>query len=113
VYRYEENSNRLSYIENHPKKGGSPGNPNFMYDPNGNMVIDKSKNLVITYDWRDMAVSFRFYSRLPDLAELNWSTLHQLDSRTDLALLSEVIMIYDADGNRVLKTTLSPKGGAQ
>ncbi|MBL8025791.1 MAG: hypothetical protein JNL74_05240, partial [Fibrobacteres bacterium] len=59
---------------------------NFEYDANGNMIRDRTKGLIIDYDWRNMPVRFKMY-------EL-WN-----DGSTKVA--SEVL--YDAAGNRVAK----------
>ncbi|MBD3420692.1 MAG: hypothetical protein GF398_11295 [Chitinivibrionales bacterium] len=75
-------SNRLAYIAGHNSKGDDD---NYDYDANGNMIYDKSKKMTINYDWRDMPTHFQFHD----------------DNGT---LLSEVIMLYDAAGNRVVKT---------
>ncbi len=100
-YQYNGGTNQLTRIENHEFKGG----PNtFIYDPDGNMVVDRSKNMVIDYDWRGLPVAFRFYNQLP--AGLNWRSIreHMLDTNHEnVDMLSKVTMLYDAGGNRVYK----------
>lgn len=102
-YVYKSNSNHLKYITGSSKEQVG-ADDNYLYDPNGNMVLDRSKNMVIEYDWKDMPVAFRFYSNIP--ASLTWSTLSTL---LDEELVSLVEMVYDASNKRVLK--LSYKAG--
>ena len=100
-YAYYTNTNRLN-------KTATGGNK-YYYDKHGNIVVDVNKKMAVEYDWRDMPVTFRFYNEIP-------AALPPLDSRGTLGvnpltyfesaqktLLSQVIMLYDASGNRVLK----------
>jgi RHS repeat-associated protein len=64
-------------------KDTSYSSPNYAYDFNGNITIDKSKRMDIVYDWRDMPLTFAL--------------------RSDSANWAQVKMLYDASGNRVLK----------
>jgi YD repeat-containing protein len=91
-YAYYGNSSRLlnNPIKNRPA--------NFIYDRNGNQVVDKSKKIVTIYDWRDMPVMFKFYLSLP--SDINWPVTGLDESQ----LVSQVAMMYDAAGDRVLKT---------
>jgi len=93
IYDYNSGTSRL---KNQPIKGQID---NFIFDPNGNMVLDKSKKMTIEYDWRDMPILFRFYSSIP--GNLTWTNLGSIDPGL---LVSQVAMMYDAAGNRVLKT---------
>lgn len=109
-YTYYQNSNRLKYAE-------SSGE--LIYDYRGRLVIDKRKKMVIVYDWRDLPVIFRFYSSIPDGIEYdekgnvivdgsyysNYQKYIKSISKDnpDCQLLSTVVMLYDAGGNRVLK----------
>lgn len=100
-YAYYPNTNRL-------QKAVS-GDNKYYYDKHGNMVVDVSKKIVIENDWRDMPVAFRFYNEMPTSPPLcnNQGTL-SVDPRTYFesdhkTLLSQVVMLYDASGNRVLK----------
>jgi hypothetical protein len=100
-YTYYPASSRLKRVSHQSQT------TNYLYDNYGNMVYDGSKKMVVTYDWRNLPVNFTFYSAL----------LQNVDSYTNgivtpaqLALLqgnmtpvSDVLMLYDADGNRVLK----------
>lgn len=83
---------------------------NYLYDPNGNMVLDRSKNMVIEYNWRDMPTKFKFYSDIPlddpSGDPLQWSDLSSLSIS---ALISEVQMMYDSQGNRVQKLSFHNK----
>jgi hypothetical protein len=104
TYSYYSQSNKLEKLI--PPESGSltrSENNNFVYDLDGNMILDKSKKMAISYDWRDMPVSFKFYDNNPAVASNS-----SLDF-TGCNLVSEVRMVYDASGNRVLKTTLTPK----
>ena len=99
-YVYKPNSNKLEKIT-HKKDPGSllpTSFPNYEYDANGNMIIDRSKKMAITYNWLNMPISFKFYASIP----IDINTL------SSLPVLSEVRMLYDASGNRVLKTTYVP-----
>jgi hypothetical protein len=33
----------------------------YIYDFNGNMIFDRSKQMSVQYDWRNMPVKFSFY----------------------------------------------------
>lgn len=106
-YNYKPKSSQLEYILGSVnKKPTTGGQPNYLYDPNGNMVLDRSKNMVIVYDSNNMPVLFKFYDDIPDIA-FAWNTLTQLDTRTDVIKLAEVEMLYDASGSRVKKLTYS------
>lgn len=106
-YVYQPGSSRLQYITNSQQDKTAQGNDNYIYDPNGNMVLDRSKNMVVVYDWRDMPVVFKFYDIIPDEPFL-WNTIGQLDARSDVAMVSCVGMVYDANGSRVAKKVYNP-----
>jgi YD repeat-containing protein len=109
-YNYIRNTNQLVGIANSPKAGLYQNPqvmpPNYVYDYNGNMVFDRSKGMVVTYDWRNLPVKFSFYKDIPvgplwnrvlsSYYDIQW---HQFSG----TLVSEVIMTYDASGNRVKK----------
>lgn len=103
TYNYNSGTNQLNSISNHQTK--STAN-NYLYDPNGNMILDFSKKMVVVYDWRDMPVSFKFYDQIPPYI-LNlvfaWIKLEQRITANGGVLKAEVKMVYDAQGNRVLK----------
>jgi YD repeat-containing protein len=111
-YKYYTANSRL-------KNTSGSDSTNYLYDKHGNLVVDKNKNMVIEYDWRDMPVAFRFYSAIPTtIGEASGTGQFQIalsEGETDLyrymarkvtdglTLLSQVVMCYDASGNRVLK----------
>jgi YD repeat-containing protein len=107
TYQYYENKNQLNKID-HKKDQDN----NYIYDPNGNMVLDFSKKMLVEYDWRDMPVKYKFFDQIPtsiltgDVSSL-W---HDLEGSITSPLVpghgkvvSEVDMNYDASGNRVTK----------
>ncbi len=107
-YTYKAGTNHLEHIPGSSKKQVS-GNPNYLYDPNGNMVLDRSKKMVVVYDWRDMPATFKIYDKIP-LKDDNdqvftWNNLSNLDNMSTVKLVSEVEMVYDAAGQRVQKIT--------
>ena len=71
--------------------------------------------MVIEYDWRDMPVAFRFYSSIPSAIDANDSGEYSISSTekdlyrymasqgSGVTPLSQVVMLYDASGNRVIK----------
>ncbi|MBN1602930.1 MAG: hypothetical protein JW915_15080 [Chitinispirillaceae bacterium] len=99
----------------------------YIYDYKGNLIIDKSKNLYISYDWRNMPIKFSFYRALPvgedesalispdvygtiKINDISYTgsedPCNYIDwkyAKGDLELLSTVQMLYDASGKRVLK----------
>lgn len=101
------------------KKIGS-GSDRFTYDNEGNLIIDKEKKMIIQYDYRNLPVFFRFYSSIPSeiTADLrgtivqfigSYSDLYaymddKIKNSTEVKLLSVIAMLYDSNGNRVLKT---------
>jgi hypothetical protein len=99
-YDYDLATNRLLRIANHPTR--SSIYENFVYDPNGNMVFDRSKKMAVQYDWRNMPVRFIFYSDLSAYANTtpHWTNVGSLGVRR-----SVVDMAYDANGKRLFKQT--------
>ncbi|SHK96698.1 RHS repeat-associated core domain-containing protein [Fibrobacter sp. UWH6] len=99
-YGYYANTNRLEKVS-----GGMGGmsaanrdmsaSENFVYDAEGNLIEDKSKNLKISYDWRGMPVEFRMESKSGNVLENTRSC-----SRDSV----RVLMAYDGSGRRVSKT---------
>jgi len=82
---YESNTHKLLRVEG-DLRGVLEGEINtFTYDANGNMIEDKTKRMVIDYDWRNMPVRFK---------------LKDVDGR--IRFVSEIV--YDASGNRVAKS---------
>jgi YD repeat-containing protein len=112
AYSYYTGNNRL-------RKTLSTDVDKYFYDKHGNLVVDINKKMVIEYDWRDMPVVFRFYDAIPSEVSADDNGLVVVDDdETDLykfmanqsggsspaiTLLSQVIMLYDASGNRVMK----------
>ncbi|OWV06176.1 RHS repeat-associated core domain-containing protein [Fibrobacter sp. UWH3] len=70
---------------------------NFVYDSEGNLIEDKSKNLKIFYDWRGMPVEFRMETRADDGSQPTRGC-----SRDSV----RVLMAYDGSGRRVSKTRM-------
>ncbi len=103
-YEYKLKTSQLQYIPNSSKDQTAGGQPNYLYDPNGNMVCDRSKKMVIVYDAQNMPIWFKFYNTIPD-RQFTWDTLKELDTMDDDGVenLAVVEMLYDASGNRVKK----------
>lgn len=113
-YLYYQGNSRL-------QRAKSASGNDYVYDYFGNLVVDKTKRLVIQYDWRNLPVKFSFYNAIPSTigADLNGgcqvSGIEYTDPISDYMaeevangdgvtrLLSTVTMVYDAGGNRVLK----------
>ncbi|SHH92676.1 RHS repeat-associated core domain-containing protein [Fibrobacter sp. UWH9] len=68
---------------------------NLVYDSEGNLIEDKSKNLKISYDWRGMPVEFRMETMADEVHQPTRGC-----SRDSVRLL----MAYDGSGRRVSKT---------
>ena len=89
-YAYYANTNRLKSIAN--GMGGTADDRNmsdagnFVYDSEGNLIEDKSKQMKISYDWRGMPVEFT--------------------RRTDSGDSLKLVMKYDGSGKRTSKTRL-------
>jgi hypothetical protein len=106
-YSYYTNSSRLKTVANYDS-----GSANYLYDYYGNMVYDASKKMTVLYDWRNLPIKFLFYAQgiqPPDfnsyVSAANGSiTPQQLDAEFQgITPVSEVLMLYDTDGNRVAK----------
>ncbi|MCL4101797.1 RHS repeat-associated core domain-containing protein [Fibrobacter sp. HC4] len=99
-YGYYANTNRLEKVSG-GMGGMSAANRdmsaagNFVYDSEGNLIEDRSKNLKISYDWRGMPVEFRMESKSGNVLENTRSC-----SRDSV----RVLMAYDGSGRRVSKT---------
>jgi len=87
AYGYQSNNHRLLSISNHVSTDGKDRSnaTNYQYDPNGNIIFDKSSNKKIDYDYRNLPVRV---------------TLFESDGVT---VKSQLEYLYDADGNRVSK----------
>ncbi len=90
IYEYYENRHQLKEVTNY--HDGADQKPNYEYDKYGNMTIDRSKNMLVTYDYRNLPLKFQFFE--------------DVDARVGVS--SSVDMVYDAGGNRVLKTERLP-----
>ena len=94
-YGYYANTNRLMRVSD--GMGGSADNRGmsadsaFVYDRDGNLVEDRSKNLKIAYDWRGMPVEF----------------VRKIDDDS-----LKLVMLYDGSGRRISKTRLRKETGA-
>lgn len=107
TYVYNSNKNQLNKIVNKKDQAN-----NYVYDPNGNMVLDFSKKMLVEYDWRDMPIKYKFFNQIPtsilsgDVSSL-WIDLEGTITSPLVAgngkVVSEVDMVYDASGNRVTK----------
>jgi YD repeat-containing protein len=94
----------------------------YLYDKFGNLVVDKKKNIIIEYDWRNLPIRFCFYTTIPETVlpdskgdyfiQENGVTYssdvysymdEKASSSSTVRLLKTVSMLYDASGNRVLK----------
>jgi len=101
-YKFYGATNKIVGIGSSPKDGNAGSNPNYIYDLNGNMVLDRSKKMVVEYDWNDMPVRFLVYSDIPATVT-TWDDVKNLKTNSNITITSEVVMTYDATGNRVLK----------
>ncbi len=102
-YNYTPGTHRVRSVPGSPMTGTYD---NYVYDPKGNMVLDRSKKMIINYDWRNLPVTFKFYKSLPARA-LVWSELADISSTDGSVKSTEVQMMYDAQGQRVSKRTFS------
>jgi hypothetical protein len=118
VYNYYLNSSRMKWRK-HGIGAPTPAD-NYYYDYYGNMICDLSKKTVIDYDWRNLPWRFRVYSTIPNSIipgnnyvvngiYFNSSSLgnvcsnYQQNHPTEMNVVSEVFIVYDANGERVLK----------
>jgi YD repeat-containing protein len=102
-YQYDVDGSRLKFISNSPSRDKTPnGFDNYAYDPNGNLVLDRSQKMVVVYDWRNHPVSYKFYDVIPD-KDLDWMNLEALDYSGEARLAYRIESVYDVSGHRVLK----------
>ncbi|MGA2506132.1 MAG: RHS repeat-associated core domain-containing protein [Chitinispirillaceae bacterium] len=109
-YTYKAGTNELIEIKTSTKQATTGGNPNYIYDFNGNMVFDQSKKMTVEYDWRNMPIRFNIYDTIPDDVA-TWDDVKSLVSNTSVHRLHEIVMTYDAQGNRVKKEVVDPTLG--
>ncbi len=98
-YQYYPGTNQLSHVTN----ANSP--ENFVYDPDGNMVLDRERLMTIDYNSSGEAVNFNFYNQLPT-GSLTWYQVmdNKLEDGTTTIRRAQVEMLYGVGGNRVMKT---------
>jgi YD repeat-containing protein len=90
---------------------GTAAPTRFVYDQDGNVIVDLDKKMTIRYDWRGLPVEFRFYGgALPSLeaniderGEYDGDVYATIHGYSNTELVSTVSMFYDAGGNRVYK----------
>lgn len=96
-YAYYDSTNKLKNVAD--GMGGTAGfrnmgdAQNFVYDRDGNLVEDKSKNLTISYDWRGMPVEFL-----------------QQEPSGGSSHATRLVMMYDGSGRRISKTAMRMVG---
>jgi RHS repeat-associated protein len=101
AYDYAPGKNQVVRVPGHLYKG----HPNaYVYDPEGNMVMDRSKRMTIDYDALGQAVAFRVYQAIPE-AIFTWEDVrdNRLETLHGATLLEKTEMAYDAFGQRVFK----------
>jgi len=69
----------------------------YFYDAHGNLIYDRLKNMAIFYNYNNMPYRFRIYKDAPP--EGAWLTYTNIKSDIDI--------LYDVDGQRVLKRTVN------
>jgi RHS repeat-associated protein len=100
-YEYDPVSNHLTSIPTDHDKG----NPNtYVYNPNGNLVFDRSKKMVTQYDWRNLPVTIWFYNDVPT-EDLTWEDVedNKLATVKGKTVVGTIQYEYDAAGQRISK----------
>jgi RHS repeat-associated protein len=102
-YAYESRTNRLKSVA--ANMGGESADnrkmsypENFVYDSEGNLTFDKSKELEISYDWRGMPIEFKQLQQPAGSSDKNFFKL---------------TMSYDGSGRRISKTRWVKNAGSQ
>ncbi len=105
-YHYADGSNQLTHLPNETDPDNSL--KNYIYDPNGNVVMDRSKNMTIDYDWRDMPVKFRIYQSIP-AQEFTWEQVKDngLAINYSATLTMDIEVLYDASNQRISKFVIN------
>ena len=102
-YKYKESTNKLQSVDGYISgyaDGRDMSDPeNFVYDQEGNLVEDKSKNMKISYDWRGMPVEFVWKDEC-----YNYKGHFMCDS-------AKLVLAYDGSGRRISKTRMNRKVG--
>lgn len=113
-YNYYNGTNRLE------KTNRNPTGQEYIYSKSGNLIVDFTKKMVVEYDWRDMPCIFQFYDTLANAgithdsrgtyngADL-YSHLKSKVADSTLNIISEVIMLYNASGDRIAKEEILRK----
>lgn len=106
AYAYAPGTNQVTSLPGSTSKGNAN---TYVYDPEGNLVLDRSKNLVIDYDDQGLPETFRFYNSLPTQT-LTWKDVDSngLVTHFGKTETGHVEMEYDAFGQRVLKKFVTP-----
>ncbi len=104
-YNYQEGTSALKSVNAHTDED------NYLYNKNGSMVVDKSKKMIIHYNWNSKPETIYFYNTLPDDVEDLWRSEDLTGG--NIQLLKTVVMIYDANGNRVQKLLYDVENGVQ
>lgn len=100
-YTYSAGSSTLTSVKSKKGTTSPEVEHNFVYNKNGAMVVDKQKNMVIHYNWKNKPESIYFYNKLPIDVSQKWRS--ENFSSGDIKLLQIVKMVYDANGSRVQK----------
>lgn len=95
-YAYYDSTNKLKNVAD--GMGGTAGfrnmgdAQNFVYDRDGNLIEDKSKNMMVVYDWRGMPTEFT--------QQPSGGSSHA----------TRLVMRYDGSGRRISKTAMRMVG---
>jgi len=106
-----QSNSKLTSIGGLSNRNRVDNKDNYLYDHNGNMVLDRSKNMIINYDYRNLPVRFMFFSpgeisQIPGFDASGNANLTLSYMRVHFSVsnaLSYVEMAYDVGGNRVAK----------
>ena len=98
-YIYAPDSNKLISVEGQIGHRDMSASDNFVYDQEGNLIEDKSKNMKISYDWRGMPVEFVWKDEC-----YNYKGHFMCDS-------AKLVLAYDGSGRRISKTRMNRKVG--
>ncbi len=114
----EKNENVTIYTNRLKTTKGIAAANRFLYDEFGNCIIDFEKKMLTVYDWRNLPISFYFFSSFPSEIKADFRGTAYIDdmsfSSTDNSIYSYMIfkglepisivsILYDAAGSRVLK----------
>lgn len=106
TYHAKDETHATNKVKSIPGSGkGDATVANFIYDPNGNMILDRAKRMAVEYDWSDMPVNFYMFA---DPIDGEIDTWEEVKSLYDGEWIRKVTMTYDASGNRVKKETFEP-----